>query len=201
MKFECSAKSSVSTGFTGAIFKTATNPRIAICSSTNTKGDGVAFSADHAGWTGTAGVLVTDLNIGTYRVFKDHSADIPGYSSVIVDSTGTLYFEDLTLGHYEILLNASSSADITTFAIPGQKKLTIYPNPSDRFCNILIACDADEFYTIRIHDAQGRLIHQSDQYQGPNTLSIPMNHLNPGEYYVNRTNKAKVLDSEKFILL
>jgi hypothetical protein len=95
----------ISTGFKGAHFKTSSNPRIAVFSTTNNRGTRVSFTPSQTGWSGTAGILITDLDTGTYKIYKNNVM-LTAYSSVNVDSSGVLYFTDNSFGDYEVLLTS-----------------------------------------------------------------------------------------------
>lgn len=123
---------SVSTGFKGAHFKTSSNPRIAVFSATNNRRSRVSFTPNQSGWSGTAGMLVTDLDTGTYKIYKNNVL-LTNYSSVNVDSSGVLYFSDNSFGKYDIMLTSD---------VPPKPEITRLSQEITFHCS---ASDADSY--------------------------------------------------------
>ena len=98
---QCVEVTNIQDGFKGGHFKTSSDPRVVIFSSTSKRNRTVEFTPQQSDWTGLAGILVTDLDAGTYSVQKDSNI-LSQYSSVSVDSNGVLYFKDNSFGHYQI---------------------------------------------------------------------------------------------------
>ncbi len=109
---QCVEVTNIQNGFNGGHFKTPSDPRVVIFSSTNKRHRSVEFTPQQNEWTGLAGILVTDLDAGIYSVQKDSNI-LSQYSSVVVDSNGVLFFKDNSFGHYQIrLISEYSSATV-----------------------------------------------------------------------------------------
>lgn len=91
--------------------------------------------------------------------------------------------------------NIMSSPSITL-----QNSFTISPNPAAEFCKISVSVPASENYIIRLYNLQGKQVYISGRYAGPQLIFMPLLHLPPGIYLVERSSGTLFKETKKLII-
>jgi hypothetical protein len=121
-----------------------------------------------------AGCYGADITLQKYNTYKTWIAEVYGSSIVQRDET---------------------------LAIP---EVSLFPNPTYDFIQILFTTHNDEPVSIQIMDLQGKLVrvlYQDTPKIGTNKLMFNKEALSAGTYFINITTPTQTLKNEKIIIL
>ncbi|MFK7971164.1 MAG: T9SS type A sorting domain-containing protein [Bacteroidia bacterium] len=109
-------------------------------------------------------------------------------------------------GTIHLYANApSDSEETTTFFItalqkpPVLQRVSIYPNPANTNISISLR-DIPSAEVVSIRDLKGRLINSTRIRYGDQTVSMDTNHLQPGLYLVEITNRKAMVARAKVMI-
>lgn len=110
----------------------------------------------------------------------------------ITDKDGNSRIDNVDLGAYEFQPN------LNTIKIQ-DASFIIYPNPVKESLTIVFSENNSEFVEISIYNSLGQSIASSLKAIANHSLTIPLNHLSNGIYYVTISKNGKQIDTKKII--
>jgi hypothetical protein len=110
----------------------------------------------------------------------------------ITDKDGNSRIDNVDLGAYEFQPN------LNTIKIQ-DASFIIYPNPVKESLTIVFSENNSELVEISIYNSLGQSIASSLKAIANHSLTIPLNHLSNGIYYVTISKNGKQIDTKKII--
>ncbi len=126
-----------------------------------------------------------------YVIYSDNSTS----STMDIDITKLTPGENLLTVVAENSNGCQAEKQFTITLIPSARPsnstLTVYPNPSSDYINIV---DTEKLSTVRIYRSDGQLVGLYDNAEGYG-MSIPVNQLEPGIYLISAESSGQVSTS------
>jgi len=112
--------------------------------------------------------------------------------------TNTVTAQDgQTVQNWVIEVTAEMISGLTT--INKKNILKVYPNPCNNFCKVAVNLNINESYTIMIQDILGKVVYQSNEYQGTEVITVPLNTLKQGIYVI--ILKGKTINATEQLII
>ncbi|MBN1598937.1 MAG: T9SS type A sorting domain-containing protein [Bacteroidales bacterium] len=78
--------------------------------------------------------------------------------------------------------------------------LSLFPNPADDNCNVLVNTSSTDNFVIHVFDIYGKLVFESTGCEGSCIVEIPANLMTPGIYFVGGRIGTRLLKMAKLVI-